>query len=282
MIVDKIEAYLKQETLTIDYALKYEVEKIAGFSFSRQFMDPYDEQPKTLRLSSAGKCARQLAYKYHGFDKEGKTMDGRARLIFWTGDLAENTIVSLAKLSGCVVTGTGLNQVTVSININGANIKGHPDGILVDNAEMYLIEIKSMSSYAFERFEAGEISDEYIAQVNCYMHALGLNKCVFVALNKENGILKECIIEYDKAIVEKSIKNLGAVLISAPDNLPARPEWAVPDAKGFITWKCLYCAYWGKCWPYAKQVLVGKSYKLKHKTSDEIQKEEEKMRGEAA
>ena len=278
MLVDRIEKYLRDKEYSIDAGLKYEVEKIAGYAFSRQFMDPWEEKKGTLRLSSSGKCARQLAYQYHGYEKTGKKMDGRSKIVFWTGDLSELTIIALAKLSGCSVSGTGLNQIQVSIDVDGNKIKGHPDGVLFDESGIYLIEIKSMSSYVFERFENGEVPDDYLYQINCYMKALGLQKCVFVALNKESGVMKEMILDYDESKYQFARVNLLKVLKSTEFDLPLPPkDLQDPDKKGFYSWKCLYCAYWATCKPYAKQVLVGQSYKLKQMDSNEVAKEEAKI-----
>jgi len=266
MIVDKINTYLSQRETTLDESLRYEVEKLAGWCFKRQFMT--DESPVTkgkIRLSSCGKCPRQVAYAFHGIEKNGKETDSRAKIIFWTGDLAELTITGLAKLAGCCITATGLNQITVKLPVNGSVIEGHPDGLFLHEKELYLLEVKSMSSFSFARFEKGEIDEGYRAQINAYMECLGLQKCVLVALNKDNGILAERVVEKDEKIVSKIRENIKAVLHSTPEDLPPPPKELDPDPKGFFSWVCLYCSYWGHCRPDAEKVLVRNSYKLKLK-----------------
>jgi hypothetical protein len=266
MIVDKINEYLSKKESVADESLRYEVEKLAGWCFKRQFMT--DEQPVIkgkIRLSSAGKCPRQVAYAFHGIEKKGKESDSRAKIIFWTGDLSELTVVALAKLAGCVLMGTGLNQITVKLPVNGSVIEGHPDGVLIHDKEQYLLEIKSMSSFSFARFERGEIDDGYIAQMNAYMECLGLKKCVLVALNKDNGIMGEKVIEKDDSVVEKIRANIKAVLHSTPEQLPPPPPELAPNNDGFYPWVCLYCSYWGHCRTNAEKVLIKNSYKLKEK-----------------
>lgn len=264
MIVDKIYTYLSQEGKTLDEALRYEVEKLAGVSFKRQFMTEENGVSKgVLRLSSAGKCARQLAYGYHGFEKKGKEIDARAKIIFFQGDLVELMLASIAKLSGCNLTATGLNQATVELPVNGGFIKGHTDGLLIEPGEILLVEFKSMSSYAFERFQDGFIDDSYIAQYNSYMAAMGLKRCVFIGLNKDSGILHEMVIHRDEEIVDKCRQNLLTVIKSTPENLPDQAYQ--PDEKGMLPWQCTYCAYWGICRPNAEKVLVRNAWKLKEK-----------------
>ncbi len=264
MIIDKILAYLSQEGKTLDEVLRYEVEKLAGVSFQRQFMTEENGVSKgILRLSSSGKCARQLAYGFHGFEKKGKEIDARAKIIFFQGDLVELMLASIAKLSGCNLAATGLHQATVELPVNGGFIKGHTDGLLIEPGEILLAEFKSMSSYAFERFQDGYIDDSYIAQYNAYMASLGLKRCVFVGLNKDNGVLHEMVIHRDDEIVAKCRENLLTVIKSTPEKLPAPAYQA--DEKGMYPWQCLYCAYWGLCRPNAEKVLVRNAYKLKEK-----------------
>lgn len=266
MIIEKIEKYLSDSGKTIDEGLRYEVEKMAGYVFKRQFMTEDEAVSKgNLRLSSAGRCARQVAYAYHGFEKKGKEIDARAKLVFWTGDLVELTVVNLAKLSGANLTATGFNQLQIKLPVNGTFISGHPDGVLFEDKQQYLLEVKSMSSYGFEKFLKGDIDEAYLAQVNAYMECLGLNKCVFIGLNKESGVLHEIVLDKNTEIVEKVRKNLLSVIHSTPESLPEQPKEYGPDDKGFYQWQCLYCAYWGHCRPNAEKVLVKNSYKLKDK-----------------
>ena len=227
-------------------------------------------------MSAAGKCPRQLAYAYHGFSPNGKEMDSRAYLVFWAGDLTEMTLVALAKVAGCQITATGFGQLKVKLKIGDKEIEGHPDGLILHESELLLLEVKSMSSYSYEKFEKGEIDGSYIAQVNLYLAALGLKRCVFVAQNKDNGVISERIVERDDALIEKLKTTLNIVLNSTKENLPDKPY--APNEKGILPWQCLYCKFWGTCWPEAKQVLVGTSYKLKTPIKE---KEEEKVNAKA-
>lgn len=265
MIIDKIYQYLNQEGKTLDETLRYEVEKLAGASFKRQFMTEENGVSKgSLRLSSAGKCARQLAYKYHGIETKGKEIDARAKIIFFQGDLVEMMLASIAKLAGCNLVATGLHQALVKLTVGENVINGHTDGLLIESGEIFLVEFKSMSSYAFERFEKGFIDDSYIAQYTTYLEALNINRCVFVGLNKDNGVLHEMVIKRDPVIVDLARSNLLKVIQSTPDKLPERPYF--PDEKGFYPWQCAYCPAYNTCLietGLATRVVVKNAYKLK-------------------
>ena len=266
MIVDRINRYLSSNETILNDSVRYDVEKMAGVSFRRQFMENSEREHKgKLYLSGAGKCARQLAYGYHGFEPRGKKVDSRSKIVFFMGDLVEFMIIPLAKLAGCNLVATGLQQTTVSFKANGEMVYGHPDGLLIEPEENFLVEIKSMSSYGFDKFQDGDIDDSYLAQVNCYLEGTNLKRCVMVAVNKDSGVLHEQIVTKDNAIVEACRLNLKNVLNSSPGLLPD-PKYQ-KDEKGFYPWQCLYCAYWGHCRTNAEEVLVKNSYKLKEKES---------------
>jgi len=273
MIIDKIQSYIFDKKFTIEEAIRYEIEKIAGASFKRQFMEENDKDATgKLWFSSLGKCARQVAFGYHGVEKAGKEIDGRAKMIFWMGDLIELTIVCLAKLAGCNIIATGLQQTRVSLPINGDPekvVSGRPDGLLIDSKEILLVEVKSMSSFAFDRFEReGEagLDQSYIVQVNLGMEACGVKRCVVVGFNKDNGVMHEIIIEKTDAALKIAADNVKAILASTPETLPPPPASLDFDPKTrFYPWQCLYCAYWMKCRTNAEKVVVRGSYKLQEK-----------------
>ena len=260
MVVDKINKYLNSKELRIDEAIKYEIEKLAGYTFSRQFMEDNEGSGK-LRLSASGHCPRKLAYKYHKFEPKGKEIDGRARIIFWMGDLVEMIITELARLAGVPLLATGFRQLTVEMDVDGEKITGHPDGLILDNGEIILLEVKSMSDFAFTKFDKkGEIDDGYLSQVNCYMDCLNIKKTLFVALDKNNAVMSEKLVKYDQNYVKKAINGFREVLNSTKNSLP-KPRYKA-DEKGFYPWQCLYCNFWGYCHPNAKKVLVKNRYKL--------------------
>jgi hypothetical protein len=272
VIVDKINQYLTEQgnKSVNEYILK-EFGELAKFSFQRQFCTNQEEAVSTgkLRLSAAGKCPRALAYAYHGFEKKGKELDSRSAIVFAQGDYVEAMVTQLAKLSGVVLLGIGLNQVNVEMLVKGTKVVGHPDGFMIHNTEMGLFECKSMSSFSFARFEKGEIDEGYIAQIQSYMFGSGMNWCCIVAVNKDSGVMAEQIVRFDKEIVQKVHDNLAKVLQSTPETLPDAPQTLDCNEKGLYPWNCLYCSWWGLCRTNAVKTLVGKSYKLKEQPKKE-------------
>lgn len=258
MIVDKVNEFLNAEGKKIDELLLVEIASLSRWAFAKQFGEREDK-PGMLRLSSIGKCSRQQAYKVLNFEENGKTIDARARMVFFMGDLTELAIVGLAKAAGCDIFSTGDQQAIVEIE----GVPGHPDGLLRDSGKTLLLEVKSMSSFSFKDFERGVIDDGYRYQCNAYMEALKLEKCVIVALNKDAGVLAEQIISKDETIVSDIYKRIALLKNVTKDSLPPRPY--APNDKGFYPWNCLYCAFHQTCLPNAEKVLVSNKYKLKEK-----------------
>lgn len=257
MIVDKINAYLSTQGRTVDDAILAEVATLAQFAFSRQFGIREERAVKQPYFSSIGKCMRQQAYELLGFEANGKEIDSRSKMVFFQGDMAELAIVLLAKQAGCQITACGQAQESVQLD---EFLRGRPDGIL-DGTR--LVEVKSMSSYGFDRFERGDIDEGYIFQCNAGMEALKLTETVFVGLNKDAGVLHEQIIKRDPAIVAEIRSRMAILKTATKETLPERPY--APNEKGFYPWQCLYCAHWKTCLPNAERVLVKSSYKLKEK-----------------
>lgn len=254
MIVDKINAYLN-DTTDIKTSVFHEVALLAQANFNRQFGIKEDFQ-RSLRLSSIGQCLRKQAYNLLGFEVNGKAIDPRAKMVFFQGDMVELAIVMLAKVAGCKITFCGLEQQTVEID----GVTGHPDGVLETELGDYLVEVKSMSSYSFADFEDGQIDESYIYQMNAYLMALGLDKCVYIALNKDSGVMAERVMTGNLDIQAKIVENIKTLKLATKENLP-EAKYKTND-KGIYPWQCSYCAYWKTCHPKAEMKLVGKSNKL--------------------
>lgn len=262
MIVDKVNAYLSGEGRPVPEAILAEVGKVAQVAFSRQFGER-EEKPGTLRLSSIGKCIRAQAYNKLGFEPNGKVIDARSKVTFFMGDITELAVIGLIRLAGLQVEDFWADQRTVTI----MGIEGHPDGIVTIEGVRYLLEVKSMSSYAFREFEQGKIDESYIWQFQAYMSALGLSKVIMVALNKDAGVLSEQVREFHPLIAQGIRERIALLKTVKKEALPNKPYG--PDEKtGFLPWQCLYCAFYGHCWPAAQKVVVSGKYKLKFKPEE--------------
>lgn len=261
MVVDKILSYLADNKKSVNDALLTHVGEAVKLAFKRRFFedDVFDSKGK-LWGSSCGKCVRQNAYNFLGVEKNGRKFDSRAKLVFWAGDIAELTITILAKAAGVPITNIGADQLHAKIQIGEKAITLRPDGL----CDSHLVEIKSMTSYSFERFEKSGPGEEYYAQVQAGMEALNLEKCVFVAYNKESSVLNERVILKDTEYIKSIKKNAEIVFASTLETLPERPF--KPDEKGFYNWACVYCPFHTTCLiepGLAELVVVKNAYKMR-------------------
>jgi len=272
MIVDKINRLLTNGEYINNPHLKGTVAALAGWGFERQFMEN-GERKAGIYMSSLGKCARQQAYKFHDFPLAGREVNSRAKLLFFQGDVVELTLTQLAFLAGCKVSAIGFQQLTISMDFKYKagldeeiyTVYGHPDGLyLHEDGETYLLEVKSMSSFSFKDFENGTVSEDYLAQMNIYMMALGLNKAIMVAMNKDNAVIGEQIFERDPDLVELCLNNAHSVLNSTKEALPD-PKYTFDPKTRFYPWQCAYCGYWKHCKPNAEYVVARNPNKLKEK-----------------
>lgn len=188
-----------------------------------------------LRASNSGKCARSIAYKYHGF--EGAPLNWRARLVFGLGDMVEKQCVDVMKNYGL----TDM-QKECSVTIDGVEIKGHIDGLF----QGLVVDFKSTTTFGFKNAKKGDVGD-YLHTMHFYMKALGLKQALLVYYCKEQSDLCEVLVNWDDTAWAQVEERFRKVLKSTKENLPAR-EYG-PNAKGALPWNCTYCAFTKNCWP---------------------------------
>ena len=189
-----------------------------------------------IRMSSAGQCARKIAYQLHGFKME--PLSARARMLFRLGDLVEKDLVEVSVKYGLVDM-----QKEVEVEIAGHTIKGHIDGRVGDT----VVDFKSCSDYAFKLAESGKIDESYSCNMHMYMKGMGLKKALLVYYKKHTSHICEVEINWDDRVWDTIVNRWVSVLNSDKDSLPAR-EYG-PNAKGKLPWNCSYCSACQHCWP---------------------------------
>lgn len=209
-----------------------------------------DAHGSTLRMSNIGRaCDRQLYYDVNS-KEEREPLLAHTKLKFLLGDIVESVLLFLTKEAGHTV-----EQEQAEVTING--IKGHIDAI-IDGA---VVDVKSASSYAFKKFEDGTLPEQdsfgYIGQISAYKHALGTERCGFLAMDKQNGSItfyeppEEALMP-----VEDRIDHLKAVVLM--DEPPDRWFDAVPDGKSGnmkLPVECSYCNHKNTCYPLLRTFI---------------------------
>lgn len=201
------------------------------------------EKFSPIRGSNAGKCARALAYQYHGFDV--KPLNARAIMVFELGDMIEEQLNTVASEYGLKNI-----QEKVSVAINGVEIFGAIDGDLNDPIEYpnpTIVDFKSAATHSAKNMERGNLDYGYICQLHFYMKAKGYKQALVVFYDKNISKLGEMLVKWDDKIWDEIVKRFTSVLESTTENLPER-EFR-PNDKGKLPWQCSYCQFVETCHP---------------------------------
>lgn len=213
-------------------------EAMKGLMRSR--LTPRKSSGGTLRLSAIGKPARQLWYDSQGVEKPAFT--GDQLLKFFYGDVIEEVLLTLAKLSGHSVTNEQQKVVV-------AGITGHMDAVI----DGHVIDVKSASATAFKKFDQGSLMFDdpfgYMHQIAAYSEAVDNKGSGFLAMNKVDG--KLTLFQPDPTYLpdtQERVDYLKEALAS--DTPPERCYEEVKETNGNkkLAMGCAFCSFKKECW----------------------------------
>ena len=157
------------------------------------------------RCSLANRCIRYLGFKKLGVIGR---LTARAYMMFLLGDMVELIIKDdilkvLRSNDNFEFTDKDL-EIKIDLG-DGVILTGHLDGLmrLKDNDKYGVVEIKSMSNYAFDEALEGKISEDYIVQASLYAYALNVDFIDFICYRKETSHILELIFWRD---IESNVK----------------------------------------------------------------------------
>lgn len=201
----------------------------------------------TLRMSNIGQPCERKLYLELNDPEDAEPLTADTKLKFAYGDLIEELLLFLAEVAGHKVEGRQSEQ---SI----AGIKGHRDAVI----DGVLTDVKSASSYSFNKFKNGELRENdafgYITQIQSYLHAgqtddlvTDKERCAFLVADKTLGHLcldvhKREPKDYEALYEAKKETMKGA--------LPKRAFQPEPDGKSGnykLPINCAYCPQKFKC-----------------------------------
>lgn len=236
-------------------------------SLNRQLLSDRSKRKGTLRLSNLGTpCERKLWYHINGtHDTEPLSANTLSKFIF--GDITESYILGLVKASGHTLEGL---QDTLVVE----GIRGHRDCVI----DGMLIDVKSASSFAFQKFKSGKLRENddfgYISQLSSYLY--GSRNDPLVTEKKKAGFL----------VFDKQFAHLALDIYDLSDELETKPE-TIEHKKGMVKGPipprgfkevrqyplkkgqvddgkpvnmklptaCSYCGDKAECWPEARKFL---------------------------
>lgn len=210
--------------------------------------------------SDLGKCALRVFYKLQNGNSNSDNLDLLTKAQFLDGHLSEKLLVE--GLKAFLEFGDfeeiklehnpekeGLFNVTLNdMSQVFITIIGHADVLLTDQntGKRCIIEMKAVKNYSYKfKFLTGDIGDDYLLQVQAYLHIFDADEAVIIAKNRETTELcKPIKIKKDSELFNEALRRLASVKLHLL-NGKTKPSRAY-DSKN--NYECKYCDYNKKCW----------------------------------
>jgi hypothetical protein len=254
-----------------------------------------ERRPPTIGAWNCGRCVRQLWYVHHGI--KGEPVDARAMLVFDLGNRIEDAVLDWLEHSKIAHIRTNERRDTVEEPETGLRVRADfffecglfvemtaleelgvviyvPSQILPPRPGEFMVgEVKSMSDYAFQQAQRGIIDEAYLAQIEVYLRAYGVQHALLIAYRKETSHVAEILIARDDARWQRVKANLAAARATACPPRPYELEVACKSCNGtgktekrqlphkacegtglesggpyLPVFPCGYCPYKATCW----------------------------------
>lgn len=232
--------------------------------FADQFSDDEHEYYPRPSMSGPNRCIRQMVY--HGLGFPRKPFPGRTLFVFDDGRWHEELTLDWIRKSAFIV-----HSEQMVVDCSPPMTTGSIDGIMTDLlGRDYLLELKSVNHFTFQRWANGENPEDYFAQTCIYYDALrkiasNISGALLLLKNKNTSAYLEYLIQYDGLnyiVIQKAdslgeIKQMNLVLedivgkacekfLSVADYVKRK---TLPKRQYDVdTWNCGYCAYGEICW----------------------------------
>lgn len=141
----------------------------------------------------------------------------------------------------------------------------HWDGMLSEDDEDILLEVKAVSKYTWDKIrKSEEISDIWYGQIQCYLNVLKLNRAyLFIKNRATSKIMNPIRIDKNNNFIKNRIKILEGVLAAILQKDGSRIIKEEKNGKGT---QCKFCRFKKDCWGKDEPLL-------KENTTEEIVEE---------
>jgi len=227
-----------------------------------------------LGLSGIGDpCVRRLWYDYR-WATERKISNNLQR-IFDRGHLEEERVIRDLKSIGILVfalnppgseaakyaperelfgtAGEEQEEVLGHFPHVKSKIDGRCKNVPGGGDKDHLLEIKTMNQNSFNKLIKDGVEKshpKYYAQVQIYMDVTKLERCLFVAVNKNNEAMHAERVKRDPAVAERLREVQRDVIFSRV------PPPKLTTSSGALSWECKFCPHIKVC---ANSFPIGKS-----------------------
>jgi hypothetical protein len=187
-------------------------------------------RPYSLSAWNVGKCQRALWYGLHGAVQE--PMNPRAVAVMSFGNLIEDAEIKLLEAAGLHLVRTDESRDTFDLPPIG---RGRPDFLVEAGGQMFVVDVKSMSNFAFERAQEGKADLEYVTQLEFYMRGLSLPGILW-CVRKETSHRVPLVFVSNDERWQKMVRNAEA---ARGERCPDRPYAARSECAGVSEGKCV-------------------------------------------
>ncbi len=237
-----------------------------------KILEQYNTQEKRsyLGASSIGdECIRKVQLQY--MQKDQKVSAKQIRT-FDIGHCLEDLIIQWLKIAGFQLKTRDKNGEQFGFSVAGGRFAGHVDGIILSFPEEFasaaettgqgsalfasaaevtaqgssLLEIKTMNHKSWNDTQKRGVlvsKPVYYSQVQLYMAYMNLDRCLFVALDKDTSNLYFEIIPFDPGMAQK-YSDRAVQIIKATENNELLP-CVSGDSSFFL---CKMCGFRDHCW----------------------------------
>lgn len=177
-------------------------------------------------------CARALWYQFRWCDRP--SFEGRQLRLFETGDREEDRLVANLRAVGVTVWD---RDPDTGRQIRFEACEGHfalsLDGVaegLKESGQPHTLEFKTMNDKNFKALQRDGVEKSkpvYYAQCQIGMHLAGLERCAFIAVNKNDDTIYMERIKYDPAMGLQLVAKAREIIFSdkPPAKLNADPSF---------------------------------------------------------
>lgn len=171
---------------------------------------------------------------------------GRILRLFRRGQNEEATVVADLREIGCVITDTGSEQSRVDF---GSHVSGSLDGVIQSGApgggnQSHVLEIKTHSQKSFDALKKEGVRKSkpmHWIQMQVYMLGKGLERALYVAVNKNTDEIYTERVSLDESIAASAIERGKRIALA--DRMPE------PMRGGGPSWyECKFCPAYAMCW----------------------------------
>jgi hypothetical protein len=175
------------------------------------------------------------------------THAGRLLRLFETGRLEEERLIRNLRAIG--VTVLDLDPETGRqwhVTAHGGHVAGSLDGMALGLPEAprtwHVVELKTHNARSFaelKRHGVQKAKPEHWAQMQVYMHLMGLTRALYLAVCKDTDALHAERLRYDAEAAERLVERAGRIVLAArpPARISDDPDW----------FECRFCPHHEGC-----------------------------------